>query len=226
MLTLCSTLILAAQVAGQTTPTAVSAPPARGPVVVLSTSMGKIVIALDQEKAPITVSNFLKYVRAGHYDRTLFHRVIPNFMIQGGGYAEDMSESPTRPPIKNESLNGLANRRGTIAMARTSDPNSATAQFFINLKDNTQLDGHLSRPGYAVFGEVREGMDVVDRIAVVPTKAQGMHQNLPVTAVVIRTAREAPAAKPAGPQPAAPKPTPEAKAGAQAPQPAAATPAP
>jgi peptidyl-prolyl cis-trans isomerase A (cyclophilin A) len=164
------------------------------------TSLGTITIALNQEKAPITVANFLKYVRAGHYDGTVFHRVIPNFMIQGGGYTPELEERPTMPPIHNEARNGLRNSRGTIAMARTSDPDSATSQFFINLKDNHSLDfGIGPGAGYAVFGQVIEGMDVVDRIAAVPTTTRGAQRNVPQVPVVITRAREvkAPAPKPA-----------------------------
>jgi peptidyl-prolyl cis-trans isomerase A (cyclophilin A) len=188
------------------TPTATSPEGPKGPVVVITTSMGRIVVALDKEKAPITVKNFLQYVRGGHYDHTVFHRVIPRFMIQGGGYEADMAEHPVRAPIKNESLNGLSNRRGTIAMARTGDPDSATAQFYINLKNNTQLDGRPGRPGYAVFGEVVAGMDVVDRIAAVQTATKGPYQNVPVKPVVIQSVREAPDWKPkaeAAPEPVA-----------------------
>lgn len=154
----------------------------------LATSEGDIVLELDAEKAPKTVDNFLQYVRAGHYDGLIFHRVIDGFMVQAGGYKADLSEKPTRKPIPLESRNGLSNMRGTIAMARTSDPNSATAQFFINVNDNLRLDAAEGRDGYAVFGKVSEGMDVVDKIRVVPTRAQGMHQNLPVTPVTIRKA--------------------------------------
>jgi peptidyl-prolyl cis-trans isomerase A (cyclophilin A) len=209
MFTLSAALVLAAQTAVQAPPAAAPSPAAAaGPVVVLSTSLGRIVVGLDKAKAPITVANFIKYVRGGHYDHTIFHRVIPAFMIQGGGYEEDLSEHPTRPPIKNESLNGLSNRRGTIAMARTTAPDSATAQFYINLKDNLQLDGRPGRPGYTVFGEVLEGMEVVDRIAATPTQAKGRaFANLPVKAIVIRSVREAPGWKPAPtppPPPAAP----------------------
>jgi peptidyl-prolyl cis-trans isomerase A (cyclophilin A) len=136
-----------------------------------ATTAGDIVVELDAAKAPKSVANFLEYVKAGHYDGTIFHRVIPNFMIQGGGMTADMKEKNTRPPIPLESRNGLMNQRGTIAMARTSDPNSATAQFFINVKDNDFLNQPQSKDGngYAVFGKVIEGMDVVDKIRVVPT---------------------------------------------------------
>jgi len=137
----------------------------------LATSMGDIVVELDPAKAPKSVANFLQYVKAGHYDGTIFHRVIDNFMIQGGGMTADMKEKETRPPIPLESRNGLLNQRGTIAMARTPDPNSATAQFFINVKDNAFLNQATSKDGngYAVFGKVVEGMDVVDKIKAVPT---------------------------------------------------------
>ena len=156
----------------------------------LATSAGDIIVELDAEKAPKTVENFVKYVRAGHYDGTIFHRVIENFMIQGGGYKPDLSEKPTRPPIPLESRNGLSNVRGSIAMARTGIPDSATSQFFINLVDNAGLDQANARDGagYAVFGKVVEGMDVVDKIKAVPTRAAGMHQNLPVTPVTLRKA--------------------------------------
>ena len=162
---------------------------ATGPTVALETSMGTIRIELDQAKAPETVQNFLTYVRAGHYDGTIFHRVIPNFMIQGGGMDATMKEKATRPPIRNEAANRLRNDRGTISMARTSDPNSATAQFFINVKNNASLDFGVGGAGYAVFGRVVEGMDVVDRIVTVATTGKGGHQNVPVTPVVIRRAR-------------------------------------
>lgn len=164
--------------------------PAWAQKVRLSTSLGDIVIQLEREKAPKTVENFVQYVRAGHYDGTQFHRVIDDFMIQGGGYKEDMGEKPTRAPIPLESRNGLQNQRGAIAMARTSNPDSATAQFFINLKHNAMLDQPTSRDGhgYAVFGQVVEGMDVVDKIRVLPTRAAGPHQNIPMTPVVIRKA--------------------------------------
>ena len=136
-----------------------------------ATSMGDIVVELDAAKSPKTVANFLQYVKAGHYDGTIFHRVIDNFMIQGGGMSADMKEKETRRPIPLESKNGLLNDRGTIAMARTSDPNSATAQFFINVKDNAFLNQAQAKDGngYAVFGKVIEGMDVVDKIKGVPT---------------------------------------------------------
>ncbi|HHB11664.1 MAG TPA: peptidyl-prolyl cis-trans isomerase [Chromatiales bacterium] len=161
-------------------------------MVELRTNKGTIVVQLDRDKAPKTVENFLRYVREGHYDGTIFHRVIPNFMIQGGGMTEDMKEKPTHSPIPNEADNGLENLRGTIAMARTSDPHSATAQFFINLKDNAFLDHTAPTSqgwGYAVFGRVVEGMDVVDAIARVPTGTRGFHQDVPKEPVVIEQAR-------------------------------------
>ena len=144
---------------------------AQAPRVRLQTNMGVIVIELDSAKAPKTVDNFLRYVREGHYDGTLFHRVIPGFMIQGGGYDSDFKQKPVHEPIRNEADNGLRNDRGTVAMARTSDPDSATAQFFINVADNDFLN--FTAPtvrgwGYTVFGKVVEGMDVVDKIAAVP----------------------------------------------------------
>jgi len=164
--------------------------PASAQKVRLSTSMGDIVVELDKAKAPKTVDNFLQYVKAGQYNGTIFHRVIDNFMIQGGGMTPDMKEKPTRAPIPLESRNGLNNVRGTLAMARTMDPNSATAQFFINVKDNAFLDAANSRDGngYAVFGKVIEGMDVVDKIKAVPTADKGPHQNVPVQPVVIKNA--------------------------------------
>ena len=156
----------------------------------LDTSMGPIVLELDAEKAPKSVANFVDYVKAGHYNGTVFHRVIDGFMIQGGGMDASMKEKPTRAPIPLESRNGLVNARGTVAMARTMDPNSATSQFFINLKDNSFLDQANSRDGngYAVFGKVVSGMDVVDKIKAVPTGNNGPHQNVPLQPVVIKQA--------------------------------------
>lgn len=193
-------------------PTAASAPkpaptptPITGPVVEITTSMGVIRVALDAEKAPITVDNFLKYVKAGFYDGTVFHRVMPNFMIQGGGMTPDLKEKPNRPAIRNEAKNGLRNSRGTIAMARLNDPNSATSQFFISVKDNHRLDFGIGGAGYAVFGAVVAGMDVVDKIAGVQTTSKSGYDNVPVTPVLIKTARELKAARPAPPKPEAPK---------------------
>jgi peptidyl-prolyl cis-trans isomerase A (cyclophilin A) len=158
--------------------------------VKLATSQGDIVLELDREKAPKSVDNFLQYVKAGHYDGTIFHRVIADFMIQGGGMKADMSEKATRAPIPLESRSGLTNERGTLAMARTPDPNSATAQFFINVKDNPFLDQANARDGngYAVFGKVVSGMDVVDKIKAVPVTNKGGHQNVPTTPVTLKKA--------------------------------------
>ena len=162
---------------------------AADPQVDFKTSAGTIRVELYPAKAPKTVENFLQYVRDGHYNGTIFHRVIPGFMIQGGGMKPDMSQKPTRAPVPIESKNGLTNGVGWLAMARTSDPNSATAQFFINVNDNKFLnypgqDGY----GYAVFGKVVDGMDVVNKIAGVPTTTRGGHQNVPQTPVVIEQA--------------------------------------
>ena len=153
----------------------------------LQTSAGDIVLELDRDRAPATVDNFLSYVRFRHYDGTVFHRVIPNFMIQGGGMDARMAEKPTQAPIRLEARNGLSNVRGAVAMARTSDPNSATAQFFINVVDNPFLDAANARDGhgYAVFGRVVEGLDVVDKIREVPTKDVGGHRNVPTMPVTI-----------------------------------------
>ena len=161
------------------------------PRVVFETTQGNIVVELAPQAAPKTVENFLSYVKSGHYDGTVFHRVISGFMIQGGGFTADMKEKTTRAPIPLEARNGLSNQRGTVEMARTSDPNSATAQFFINLKDNSFLDAANARDGngYAVFGKVVEGMDVVDKIRAAPTDNRGSHQNVPVTPITIKTAR-------------------------------------
>ena len=157
--------------------------------VLMETSMGTITLELDAAKAPETVRNFVAYAKEGHYDGTIFHRVIDGFMIQGGGYTKSMDEKPTRAPIRNEAMNGLKNKRGTIAMARTSVVDSATSQFFINLVDNDFLDFVSPTPqgfGYAVFGRVTDGMEVVDRIAKVKTGFSGPHQNVPEEPVVIR----------------------------------------
>lgn len=164
--------------------------PASAQKVRLATSAGDIVVELEAEKAPKSVANFLQYVRSGHYNDTVFHRVIESFMIQGGGYKADLSQKPPRAAIALESDNGLVNVRGSLAMARTADPNSATSQFFINVVDNNFLDKANSRDGngYAVFAKVIEGMDVVDKIRAVPTRESGLHQNLPVTPVTIRKA--------------------------------------
>jgi peptidyl-prolyl cis-trans isomerase A (cyclophilin A) len=185
---------------------AVAAPVgAANPQVKLETSEGTIVLELEQAKAPITVGNFLEYVKSGFYDGTIFHRVIPRFMIQGGGFTANLEQKPTREPIVNESANGLVNKRGTIAMARTSDPNSATSQFFINLVDNAFLDKAKAQDGigYCVFGRVVQGMKVVDAIAAVPTGNAGGMQDVPLQPVRIKKASvvgAAPMAKPHAPR--------------------------
>jgi peptidyl-prolyl cis-trans isomerase A (cyclophilin A) len=181
------------------------------PRVLLSTSAGDITLELDPDKAPKTVANFLEYVKAGHYNGTIFHRVIDGFMIQGGGFSDQLKEKATRAPIPLESSNGLENKRGTVAMARTNDPNSATAQFFINVSDNDFLNykkfesdtmvetrgGPKMVPkgtvidGYAVFGRVVAGMDVVDKIKGMPTGDRGPYQNVPTQAIVIKSAKVA-----------------------------------
>ena len=155
----------------------------------IETSMGSITLELDDAKAPVTVKNFLAYAKEGHYDGTIFHRVIDGFMIQGGGFTKAMDQKPTKAPIKNEAANGLRNARGTIAMARTMVVDSATSQFFINLKDNGFLDHRAPNPqmyGYAVFGRVTKGMDVVDKIAKVKTGSKDWFQDVPVEPVVIK----------------------------------------
>ena len=161
----------------------------KNPVVILDTSLGKIAIELYADKAPITVKNFLQYVDDKFYDGTIFHRVIADFMIQGGGMEPGLKEKKTREAIKNESANGVSNERGTIAMARLPEPDTATAQFFINVKDNPRLDGSDTKPGYAVFGRVVDGLDIVDKIRVVDTGEQGGHEDVPIQDVIIRTAR-------------------------------------
>jgi peptidyl-prolyl cis-trans isomerase B (cyclophilin B) len=170
------------------------AAPSGPPVVVMTTNKGTIRIELFPDKAPKTVANFLAYVDDKFYDNTIFHRVIPDFMIQGGGFTADMAEKNTRAPVQNESQGGESNVRGTISMARTNDPNSATAQFFINHANNRMLDygaRGANQWGYAVFCKVTEGMDVVDAIAVVPTGNNGPYQNVPTDPVVIHSVRRA-----------------------------------
>ncbi len=157
-------------------------------MVTLHTSMGDITLELDAEKAPKTVANFPQYARDGFYDGTIFHRVISNFMIQGGGMTPDMAQKATRAPVENEANNGLKNKTGTIAMARTNDPHSATAQFFINVTDNGFLDHSAPTAqgwGYAVFGKVTSGMDVVEKIKAVATGSKGFHQDVPKDTVTI-----------------------------------------
>ncbi len=151
------------------------------------TSLGSFLVELHTEDAPITCKNFLDYVAAGHFNGTVFHRVIPNFVIQGGGLTADMEQKKTRAPIKNEASNGLKNRRGSLSMARTNDADSATSQFFVNLKDNAFLDPGRGNAGYAVFAHVMEGMDVVDKIAAVQTGSKGFHEDVPVEPVVLES---------------------------------------
>src|SRR5215471_6220639 len=162
-------------------------------MIILHTNHGPITLELDAERAPKTVANFLAYARAGHFDNTLFHRVIDGFMIQGGGFAPDFTQKATRPPVENEAANGLKNKRYTVAMARTADPHSATAQFFINVADNAFLD-HRSPDakgwGYCVFGRVTSGTEVVDKIKRVPTGNKGFHQDVPAQDVVIERVTE------------------------------------
>jgi cyclophilin family peptidyl-prolyl cis-trans isomerase len=173
------------------------ATPAPGnPTVLISTSLGDITVELYNDRAPVSVQNFLQYVNEGFYPGTIFHRVISGFMIQGGGFTTDMVEKPTRPPIRNEATNGLTNVRGTLAMARTEALRSATAQFFINVADNrAKLDHHGFSPedfGYAVFGRVLSGLEVCDRIAAVKTRTSGPHEDVPVEPVVIKAVRVMP----------------------------------
>jgi peptidyl-prolyl cis-trans isomerase B (cyclophilin B) len=160
-------------------------------LVLMETSLGTIKIELDGDKAPLTVANFLAYVDDKHYDNTVFHRVIKDFMVQGGGFEPGLKQKPTKAPIKNESANGLTNVRGTLAMARTSDPDSASAQFFINVVDNAFLNKAQARDrvGYCVFGRVVEGMDVVDKIRAVPTGTRAGSQDVPREDVVILSVR-------------------------------------
>jgi peptidyl-prolyl cis-trans isomerase B (cyclophilin B) len=159
--------------------------------VVIETSLGNLNVELDGDKAPLTVANFLAYVDDGFYDGTIFHRVIPNFMVQGGGFEPGMRQKKTKPTIVNESSNGLQNKRGTLAMARTNAPNSATSQFFINVKDNGFLDKSQAQDGvgYCVFGRVTEGLDVLDKIKAVPTGDRGGHGDVPTKDVVILSVR-------------------------------------
>jgi peptidyl-prolyl cis-trans isomerase A (cyclophilin A) len=160
------------------------------PVVEMKTSLGSIVVELYEDKAPKSVENFLEYVKSGFYNGTIFHRVIDGFMVQGGGFTEKMEQKPTRAPIQNEAKNGVKNEPGTLAMARTGDPHSATAQFFVNLVNNPMLD-YPSRDGwgYAVFGKVTTGFDIVQKMAKVETKSAGLHENVPVKPIIIESAR-------------------------------------
>ncbi len=173
-------------------PAGAQAPKSKNPVVVIATNLGDITVELNREKAPKTVENFLSYVKEDFYKDTIFHRVIPGFMIQGGGFTVDMKRKPTKPPIPNEAGNGLKNVRGAIAMARTAEVNSATAQFFIDVADKPQLDHRGETPdafGYAVFGKVIAGMNIVDRIENTATGTRGSYQNVPVVPVVIKSIR-------------------------------------
>ncbi|MBN2188875.1 MAG: peptidyl-prolyl cis-trans isomerase [Chitinispirillaceae bacterium] len=170
--------------------------------VKLETTCGDIVIELDAKAAPKTAANFLEYVNSGFYDGTIFHRVIRTFMIQGGGFTPDMAQKPTKSPIANEAANGLQNLRGTVAMARTGEPHSATAQFFINTVDNPFLNHRSATPegwGYCVFGKVVQGMEAVDSIAKTPTARKGMHSDVPVEPILIRKATVIKAGKSAAP---------------------------
>jgi len=236
ILALAPIFLMLAQAAADTpapeaTPTPKPLP--NGPVVMIDTSMGRIKIGLHKDKAPISVDNFIKYIRSGQYDGTIFHRVIPGFMAQGGGFLPDMTERPTRPPIRNEAKMTPRNLRGTLAMARTNNPDSATSQFFISVKDNPFLDFGIRGAGYAVFAEVLEGMDVVDRIVLVPTTTKGVNENVPDKPVMINCVREAladgsfPACSTAGAvrPPAKPAAAPVAKPAAPVAKPPAAAPA-
>lgn len=183
--------VLVAAIALLAVPAAVSAQKEPNPVVVLETSMGEITIELQKDRAPVSVENFVQYVKDGHYNGTIFHRVIRGFMIQGGGMTPDMTEKPTREPIKNEATNGLKNTRGTVAMARTQAVRSATSQFFINTAENTALNHKGLAPdqyGYAVFGKVTSGMDVVDRIEASKTGSKGPYDDVPVQPITIKRA--------------------------------------
>jgi cyclophilin family peptidyl-prolyl cis-trans isomerase len=192
-------LVIAAAAAAQGTKTAPAKPadqaakattPSANPVVVIETSMGNITVELAQDKAPKTVANFLGYVKSNHYTGTIFHRVIPGFMIQGGGHTTDLAEKPTKAPVVNEGNNGLKNVRGAIAMARKPDPNSATAQFFICVADKPFLDyAGPANPGYAVFGKVLNGMDVVDKIVAAPRGPKGGHTDVPNQPIVIKSVK-------------------------------------
>lgn len=157
-------------------------------MVTFKTNLGEFKLELDHEKAPVTVENFIDYVESGHYDGTIFHRVIDGFMAQGGGFDKDMNQKPTNDPIKNESSNGLKNKAMTVAMARTNDPDSATSQFFINLVDNAYLDGGPGGGGYAVFGKVVSGEEVIKKMATVPTTTVGPYENVPAEPIVIEKA--------------------------------------
>jgi peptidyl-prolyl cis-trans isomerase A (cyclophilin A) len=153
------------------------------------TTLGEFTVELFEKEAPVTVANFLKYIEDGFFDGTIFHRIVPGFVIQGGGFTEDMSQKRTHPTIKNEADNGLKNERGTLSMARTNDINSATSQFFVNLKDNDFLDHKRGNFGYAVFGKVTRGMGVIDQIAAVETGRRKGHEDVPLEAVIMTSVR-------------------------------------
>ena len=173
----------------QTSPAQSEGPAPGNPVAVISTTLGEIIVELFRDRAPVSVENFLQYARDGFYSGTIFHRVVPGYVIKGGGFTAKMEEKPTRPPIQNEATNGLSNTRGTLAMARTRALRSATSQFFINLADNRKLDHRSYSPdefGYAVFGRVLSGMEVVDRIAALQTHTVGPFDDVPVAPVVIQ----------------------------------------
>jgi len=187
----CAFMLACTGLAGAAEPSAPDAAQDPSPKVMLKTSKGEITLELDRTKAPLTVANFLKYVESKHYDGTIFHRVIPKFMIQGGGFTADLQQKPAQAPIKNEATNGLKNVVGSIAMARTGVVDSATAQFFINVRDNVALDHRDTTAGgfgYAVFGKVVDGMDVVTAIEGVATAPKPPHRNVPTTPVVIESA--------------------------------------
>ena len=158
-------------------------------MVEFDTGLGKFVVKLHSDKTPATVENFLKYVDSGFYDRTIFHRVIPGFVVQGGGFTQEMTQKPTADPVVNEAQQGMLNKRGTLSMARTADPHSATSQFFINLADNASLDPGPNNPGYAVFGEIVEGMEVVDKMAEQPTGNKGPYGNVPNKPIIVQWAK-------------------------------------
>lgn len=169
---------------------AAKAPESKAVKVTMETTKGNIELELDAAKAPISVANFVNYAKKGHYNGLIFHRVIPGFMIQGGGFTPDMAQKPTEAPIKNESQNGLKNVRGSIAMARTSVPDSATSQFYINVKDNNNLDyPSFDGYGYAVFGKVTKGLEVVDAIVAVPTERRGQHADVPSDPIIIKSVK-------------------------------------
>jgi len=188
-------LALVAALAAQPSPASPSShlqPAAKSmphPVVTIQTNLGAVDVELFADKAPKTVENFLAYVKAGHYDGTIFHRVIAGFMVQGGGFDKEMNKKPTRAPVVNEAQNGLQNSIGTIAMARTNDPDSATCQFFINVKDNDMLNRSTGNPGYTVFGKVIAGLDVVKKLEAAPTSTQNGMKDVPVKQLVIESVK-------------------------------------